>query len=183
MIETKLKTEITQIATKVATDVYTKLATKFGLAKNARHIHNGFDSENVPFSSIRPFNEYINWTIPGAQAATATNYGVFWIAPADCIVKGFSEVHQTAGSAGGTVSLQLEKLTGTQAPDAGVVLLTTALNLKGTANTIQEGTMAVTFTSSKQDVSMLAGDRLCLKDSGTLTAVANVTVQVLITYP
>jgi len=183
MIETKLQKQMEDIARKQATLVYKELATRFGVAYTSRHIHNGQDSQPIPFSSVRPFNEYINWTIPGVQAATATNYGVIWICPANAIVKGFWEVHQTAGSSGGTVSLQLEKLTGTQAPNAGVALLQSALSLKATANTVQEGTLVETSTSSKKDVSLSAGDRLCLKDAGTLTAVANVTVQILITYP
>jgi len=182
MIETKIQKQIEQIADRQARKVYKELATKFGVAYTSRHIHNGQDSQFIPFSSLKPFNEYINFTIPDVQAATATNYGVIWICPANAIVTGFSEVHQTAGTAGGTVSLQLEKLTGVQAPDSGVVLLETALNLKATANTVQEGVIATSFTSNKQNASLSAGDRLCLKDAGTLTTLANVTVQILVTY-
>jgi len=182
MIETKIQKQIEQIADKQARKVYKELSTKFGVAYTSRHIHNGQDSQFIPFSSIKPFNEYINWTIPGASAATAANYGVIWICPANAVVKAFAEIHQTAGSSGGTVSLQLEKLTGTQAPDAGVLLLETALSLKATANTVQEGTLTTNITNNVKNVSLSQGDRLCLKDAGTLTTLANVTVQILVTY-
>ena len=143
-----------------------------------RHTHDGVDSERILYSNIRHRVIPLVWTIPGIQAATGTNYGVIWIADRVCTVTGFQEVHQTAGSDGGTVTLQLEKLTGTEAPDAGTVLLKTALSLKTTANTVQTANMVQ--TSAPQ---LLAGDRLCLKDAGTLTAVANVTVLIFITYP
>lgn len=142
------------------------------------HIHNGQDSPKIPPSSIRGYIERIRWTLPGELPATAANYGVIFIADRPCTVVGFEEVHQTAGSDGSAVTLQLEKLTGTEAPDAGVDLLATALSLKATANTVQTGTLIQT-----RDVTLQDGDRLCLNDSGTLTAVANVTVTIFIQYP
>ena len=136
------------------------------------HYHNGFDSNKISWFDIDQRRLHVHWTIPGIQAATATNYGVFFIVPLISLVVGFQEVHQTAGSDAGTVSLMLEKLTGTTAPDSGSSVLSAALSLKATANTVQTGTI----TSTSANKTMAIGDRLCLKDAGTLTAVANVTV-------
>ena len=141
------------------------------------HQHTGTDSIKVIYSDLDKKKLWVHHTIQGTAAATLTNYGVFWIAPVACFVTKFQEVHQTAGSDGSAVTLTLEKLTGTTAPDSGTVLLTTALSLKATANTVQTGTLVTTIAS----YSMNAGDRLCLKDAGTLTAVDNVTVLTEIT--
>lgn len=141
------------------------------------HFHNRYDASPVNFKDIYQKKIYIDWSIPGTSAATATNYGVFWIAPVACYVSNFYEVHQTAGSDGGTVTVTLEKLTGTTAPDSGSVVLGTALSLKATANTVQTGTLTTTLSSK----TLAKGDRLCLKDAGVLTAVANVTTLTEIT--
>lgn len=88
------------------------------------------------------------------------------------------EVHSTAGSDASAVSLQLTKDTGTQAPGAGVDLLTNntnvGFNMKGTANTVQNGTL----TATTADLVFVAGDRLSLDFAGTLTALAGVNVTV-----
>lgn len=162
--------------------LYKKYATRFGVSNIALHRHNGSDSQKVDFENIVNRVIPIYWTIPGTQAATATNYGAFFIAPFPCTVIAMTEIHQTAGTNGGAVTLQLEKLTGTTAPDSGVNLLKTALSLKGTAETLKNGTIVVTYTGSVRNATLATGDRLCLKDSGTLTSVANVSVMVLVQY-
>lgn len=141
------------------------------------HFHNGTDVSRINFADVYQKKVYLQWSIPGIQAATATNYGVFWIAPVACYVSNFYEVHQTAGTDGGAVTVTLEKLTGTTAPDSGSVVLGTALSLKATANTVQTGTLTTTLANK----TLAKGDRLCLKDSGVLTSVANVTVLTEIT--
>lgn len=182
MITPALRKEIEAISHAQATEVYRTLGTKYGEAETPRHLHDGFDAQTIPYSSVRPFYEFIQWTIPGTSAATAANYGVFWIAPAQCVVTAFWEVHQTLGTNGGAVTVTLEKLATGVAPDSGVVMLNTALSLKTTINTVQEGTIVNTGTSGMPDAGLRAGERLCLKDAGTLTAVANVTVLVTIKY-
>ena len=142
-----------------------------------RHTHDGVDSPRIPYFAIENRITPLWWTIPGAQAATATNYGTIFIADLDCAVVGFQEVHEVAGSSGGSVTLQLEKLTGTTAPDSGTTLLATALSLKATANTVQTGVLV-----KSRQTALKKGDRLCLKDAGTLTAVSNVTVAIFIMY-
>ncbi len=113
-------------------------------------------------------------TLQGAAAATAANYGVFFIAPFACEVVSVREAHTTAGSDAGAVTLDVEKLTGILAPDAGVSVLSATANLKGAANTVQAPALTVT-AANKQ---LAAGDRLCFKDTGVLTAVAGVAVTV-----
>lgn len=159
---------------------------RFGVADTQAHTHNGSDSVKFPYSNLTNKFFEVAWTLPGASAAIAVNYGTFYIALKPCFVSGFSEVHQVAGSNGGAVTLQLERLQGTEAPDSGDALLQTALSLKATANTVQNAKLVKTSYPTVQNNTLFlnTGDRLCLKDSGTLTDVSNVTVVVLLTlYP
>lgn len=110
----------------------------------------------------------------GAIAATAANYGLFYIAPCACQVVSVREVHTAAGTDAGAVSLDIEKLTGTQALDEGVSVLAAVINLKGAINTVQSPAVSETLASLK----LAVGDRLALKDAGVLTAVAGVQVTV-----
>jgi hypothetical protein len=141
------------------------------------HQHNGFDATKVEYDDLNGKKLYISHTIYGTGAATAANYGVFFIVPMTCIITSFQEVHQTAGNDAGAVTLNLEKLTGTTAADSGAEILGTALSLKATADTVQTGVFIATVANR----SLAKGDRLCLKDAGTLTNVANVTVKVELT--
>jgi len=120
----------------------------------------------------------INTSLPGTSAATQGNYGVFFTnnTSNSWEIERISESHTTAGSDGGTVSLQVERLQGAEAPDSGDLLLSTAFNLKGTANTVQHGDLS----SNKSLLIIQQGDRLCLRDSGTTTAVAGVNVSVFL---
>lgn len=137
-----------------------------------------YQSSNFDWQFLRNRKMYIHHTIQGTAAATAGNYGVFWIAPFACSIISIQEVHQTAGSDAGSVTLDIEKLTGTQALDAGVTVTGTAVSLKGTANTVTTASLSSTL-SSKQ---LSAGDRLAMKDTGVLTAVNNVTVIIEIKF-
>ena len=86
----------------------------------ASHFHT---TDKIDFRDLLKKKLYIHHTIYGVDAATAGNYGVFWIAPFACVVSEIREVHQTAGSSA-DAALTIEKLTGTQALDAGVALNT-----------------------------------------------------------
>jgi len=136
------------------------------------HFHNGFDSNNISWVDIASKKIYVQHTIIDVAAATAANYGVFWIIPAPMLLVRVREVHQTAGTDAGAVTLTLEKLTGTQAPDSGVSMLSGTINLKGTANTV----VTPTVTTTNANKTLAIGDRLCMKDAGVLTSVANVTI-------
>lgn len=141
------------------------------------HYHNGFDSNNVNYSDINGITFVVRHSIYGADAATVANYGVFFIAPFACQVAAVKEVHSTAGTDSGTVTMNIEKLTGTQVPGAGVNVLSSALSLKSTKNTVQNGTLSIT----KTNFNLAIGDRLQIASTGTLTAVADVCVTLLLT--
>lgn len=93
-------------------------------------------------------------------------------------VVGVTEIHATAGNDAAAVNLQLTKDTGTNAPGAGTDLLTNNTNagfdLKGSANTLQTGTLVATEAS----LQLAAGDRLSLDFAGTITTLAGVQVTV-----
>ena len=159
-------------------DALLKLSKRVdGIVKNPSlpdHFHNGFDVSRINFSDIYQRKVWVHHTVVGTAAATLTNYGVFYIVPFACVLTKFQEVHQIAGVDAGAVTLMLEKLTGTTAPDSGVDMLSSTLSLKATANTVQTGTITTTLANR----TLAAGDRLCMEDAGTLTAVTNVTVSV-----
>ncbi len=138
------------------------------------HFHDGFDTSKVSYMNIQDKTFCVNHTVYGTTAATATNYGVFFIVPSSCTITSVQEVHQTAGTDAGAVTINIEKLSGIEALGSGDDVLSTALSLKATANTIQTGILTATLINR----SLIAGDRLALKDTGTLTSVANVTVKI-----
>jgi hypothetical protein len=141
------------------------------------HFHNGNDVSKISFNDIAVKKVWVHHTIQGANAATATNYGVFWVAPFACLVNSFKEVHQVLGTDAGTVTVMLEKVTGTTVPGSGSAILDTALSLKATINTLQ--TASITATDATRLYRTLAiGDRLSMKLAGTPTAVSSVTVMV-----
>lgn len=142
------------------------------------HQHNGFDSTRVNFTDLAQKKLYVQHVIFGTNAATTTNYSTFMIAPVACTLTAFREVHETAGTDGGAVTLTIEKLTGTTAPGAGTAMLASTLSLKATAATVQTGTMSTTPANR----TLALGDRVALLRTGTLTSVANVTVQLEFTY-
>lgn len=104
----------------------------------------------------------------------------FFTANRPYIVDSITEIHGVAGSDGSAVSLQVTKDTGTNAAGAGTDLLTNNTNagfdLKGTANTMQTGTLVAVSTRT-----LAAGDRLSIDVAGTATAVAGLQVTVALT--
>ena len=134
-----------------------------------------------PFSK-RIINDLIELPITvklkGTDAATAGNYGKFFINVSNkaFIITGISEVHATAGSDGSAVTLQVERLQGTEALGSGDSLLSSTFNLKGTADTVQDGTLI----SDGQLLILSKGDRLALVDTGTLTAVNDLVISIIL---
>lgn len=102
----------------------------------------------------------------------------FYVANRPMIVTGVQYIHSVAGTNGSAVNLQVTKDTGTNAPGAGTDLLTNnsnaGFNCKGTANTVQTGTLTATAASLR----LAAGDRLSVDFAGTLTDLAGVVVVV-----
>lgn len=148
------------------------------LRKVPDHTHDGVNSTKIKQGNLIERRRVIQYTIPGTQAATATNYGVFFLALYPCFVRVIKEEHQAAGTDGLSVGLNIEKLTGATAPDSGDVILSTNIDLKGTINTSQKGALKI----DRKVRTLGVGDKLCMKDVGTLTSVGNVHVIIEIEY-
>lgn len=97
---------------------------------------------------------------------------VFFIAPFDLTIRSVDYIHGTAGSDGGAVTAQVERLQGTEAIGSGDDLLASTFNCKGTANTVQNGAL----TSTTASLTLSKGDRLGVDFTGTLTSLANVAI-------
>ncbi len=124
---------------------------------------------------------YITVNLPTTQPQTAANYGVFFTAYRACEVMQVSEVHTVAGNDAGAVTLDIEKLTGTTALDSGVSVLTSTFSLKSTANTVVRKTgLELSITGSQRQLK--PGDRLALKDAGTLTTLQGVQVTLYLKF-
>lgn len=122
----------------------------------------------------------IKHIVNDTDAATAAKYGQFWIAPFSCNIVEVKEVHSTAGTDVGAVTLNVEKLTGTTAEGAGVSVLSSTFDLKGTTNTVVTKTPSSTATSNVLHRYLEIGDRLALLTSGTLTSVNNVVIIIVV---
>lgn len=157
-----------------------RLSAVEALAEQPTHYHNGFDSNNIAWGDLVQRKVWLRWTLPGTSAATAGNYGTFFIVPMTCLVTKIQEVHEVLGTSGSAVTLNIEKLTGTTVPGSGLALLSTGFNLKGTINTVLTGTLVIGTTISYRSLAM--GDRLGLQLTGTPTSVAGVTVHVELTF-
>ena len=122
--------------------------------------------------------------LPGIQARTVTNYGVFYIANRRCRVIEVRERHSTAESTASVATIDIERLTDGTALDSGLAVLASTINLKGTANTISKKLTNNNITSGRRHDVLEIGDSLALKDAttGTLTELSNVCVSVLLQY-
>src|SRR3990167_364762 len=120
--------------------------------------------------------DYFKVRIYISDGSTAGNYDHFFVADFPCEVIQAYESHRVLGTNGSAVTLDVEKLTDGQALDAGVTVLASTFNLKSTVNTGQR----VKASTTEADRNLKPGDRLALKDAGTLTAVAGVLVEVLL---
>jgi len=125
----------------------------------------------------------VAWVTSGEDANVDVTYqeaangdlvdAVFCLLDRTVEVESCREVHSTAGTNGAAVNVQLVLDQLTQAPGAGGDVLTNnsnaGFNCKGTANTVQEGTLV-----SLGSRIGLANDRLSLDYAGVLTALAGV---------
>lgn len=137
-----------------------------------------FQDLNFDHRYLRNRMETITAVVQGTAGATATNYSIFWIAPYDCIIDSIREVHSVLGTDGGAVTLDVEKLTGTQASGAGTDILASTIDLKGTIDTVVQGTLSSTIST----LQVAENDRLGLVLAGTPTSVANVVVTLQVIY-
>ncbi len=105
----------------------------------------------------------------GTAGATAANYDQVYTCMRSMEIVSVSECHSVPSASG---TLQIEKLTGTQAPGAGASILTTAISTSGTANTVitRQGSQ---LSSNRQ---LKPGDRIAFVGSGTLTGLVGLHV-------
>jgi hypothetical protein len=82
------------------------------------------------------------------------------------------EVHETAGTDGSAVTLDIKKVTGTTAGTSGTTVLATTFDLKSTAKTVVTKNASSGLTTTLANRKLDAGDRLFLDFTGTLTALA-----------
>lgn len=73
-----------------------------------------------------------------------------------------------------SLSINVEKLTGTTAPGSGTTLLSGAIDTSTTANTVNSGTL----TGTTEDLKLAIGDRLGLKLSGVITGLVGMVVTI-----
>lgn len=130
---------------------------------------------NAPSSSmdaqdiIGKYGNVLNFVLVDADAAVAANYATILnlTHPMELVM---ASISFTNASTSGT--LQIEKLTGTQAPGSGTALMTAVFSLSATANTVQ------TKTGREMNDGRVfkQGDRLALIDGGTLTNLKNLVL-------
>lgn len=135
---------------------------------------NIFGVQENEFRQIKNKKFYISKSLDGTSAATAGNYSVIFNVPFMCYV---SEVRVSWTTAGTSSTLNIEKLTGTQALDAGLEMLATDLSTTTTANTVATPTLIETIANKN----LTRGDRIALKDSGDLTNLAGLCVTIELT--
>lgn len=116
----------------------------------------------------------ITTTIPGTLSSWSDNYGPFFIAPYACEVVSVREIHVGSALDTGSVTLDVEKLTGIQSPDSGVTVLNSIIDLKGAPNTVQEPVL----TTTTANLQLAEGDRLSLKDLGKLSGASGVSLTI-----
>ena len=136
----------------------------------SKHKHT-FADNTKKLEKLIPVTEHLQGAVP----VTAANYGTIFINKSDkeYIVREVQVVWGTASTSG---TLQVERLQGTEAKDAGDDLLTTAIDMSGTANTVNTGSI----TATKENLTLSKGDRLGIVNGGDLTSQADLTITVYI---
>ena len=115
-----------------------------------------------------------------AAILTSPNVAAF-IADADYEVVSVAEIHETIGSDGSAVTLDVVKATGTQAASAGTSMLASTFSLKSTLNTVVRKDRGGGGLATARTTCQLAkGDRVAIKFGGTLTAVTGVCVSLVL---
>ena len=120
----------------------------------------------------------INFDTKSTTTTYADNNQPFFIARHPCEVMWVAESHTVKGTDAGAVTLNIEKLTGTQAPGAGVEILDTAFDMKGNINTVVQK-QGLDLTANRQ---LKNGEMLCVKFTGTKTSLAGVCVTVYLKF-
>lgn len=117
------------------------------------------------------------WAVNFLFTASTDPASWAYIAQRACKVVSIKEVHSHAG--GTSAAVLVRKVTDTSAPDATASatvkdLISAAFDLTAAANTTQTGTLS----STASDYTFAAGDKVGIKFTGTLTALAGGVVTV-----
>lgn len=117
---------------------------------------------------------YFTFSLGGALAQTSANYGFIFTARHPIEILRVVEIHETAGSDLGAVTLDIVKTPSGTAIGSGTSVLASTFNLKSTANTpvSKQGTGLSSTRRLKENES------LACKTSGTLTDLAGVCVTI-----
>ena len=126
------------------------------------------------FNPVRqpiPMYVAVNGQLANNQAQT------IFIAPANMDLTDVLEIHATAGSDGGAVTITLTRETDGMAPGTGTPMLSASINLKATNETFQAATLAGNYIRRPGGVrggqiSLKAGDHLSIAITGTVTSLA-----------
>lgn len=136
---------------------------QFAVSQTPYHTHNGSDSQKVSYQDLTERDYFLSFTLPGIQGRTSNNWGVIFTVPFSGSIVSATEIHQTAEATATTMTVQIEKLIGTQASGAGTTLLLTPFDLKGTANTLQTGMLNTTSAKTgTNSFNFAPGDRIGL---------------------
>lgn len=168
---------------------YTKGALQFLSGTAGKHTETnpvaaaGTTSVQVLGKALSTDTVYLDSQVPhidvranlaGTAAATAANYGNLFVAARPMRLVCASEIHRTLGTDGGAVTLDIEKLAPGTAQDSGLSMIASTFDLKSTnATAVAKGP-----TTTAADARLNPGDAIALKDTGTLTAVADVAVTI-----
>jgi hypothetical protein len=117
--------------------------------------------------------QYWDFNVP--ITATTVDANIF-IPTSNWQVIAVSEVHSVAGNDAGAVNAIVRKTNSTGAPSAGVAVTAGSFDLKGTANTIQSGT--VRSGADLWTAKVNSTERLTLDVTGTLATLAGGVVTV-----
>jgi len=158
--------------------------TRFGGERTSQVLGTG---RAVRGGSIGITRQIAQVSLPGATAAVAANYGVFFTAPLINInrlngatpgpVWQISDVRvrfETAGTDGGGASVMLVRVPSGTAKSAGSNCLAAGVNLQGTINTNADAAVNATLAN----IQLYDGDSLALVPTGTLTAVGGLSATV-----
>lgn len=121
---------------------------------------------------------WINVRVKNTDAATAANYGPFFIAPFDCEFLRAFERHGTKGSQN-DVTLDIEKLSDGTAKGSGVSVLASVFGI-GANNSSSDVFSSKDGTLTAANRRLARGEVLALKTAGTLTDLNDVVVTVLL---
>lgn len=98
-----------------------------------------------------------------------------FVATRKYVVKAVSGSPTVAGSDVGAVTAAIKKASGTTAIDSGTAVHSGTMDLKGTANTVQN----LTLSTTASELQIAAGDRIGVDFTGTMTAAVGVISVVL----